>query len=121
MKYLIFALSGLIIVGSVFAVIKTRKNRIIDSISTVTDVDNQKQIEFRGWLTTIWGDGFNNGKTGKSVTIYTVSNGKQSYQLQTSSEMPSLLEFDRKEVLVIGITTEDPNIIKVISIKNTSP
>ena len=81
----------------------------------------QKQVEFRGWLTTIWGDGFSDETTEKKSEVsYTVSSGTQSYTLQTSDEIPSLLEFNGKEVQITGVKTEDPNTIKVISIKTVS-
>jgi hypothetical protein len=71
------------------------------------------QVVFKGWLTTIWGDDFKN----KETVRYTISDGKESYKLKTTDEVPSLTDFDRKEVQITGLKTTEPNTIMVISIK----
>lgn len=83
-----------------------------------TAADIQEQIAFQGWLSITWGDGFRDYDKKKiSVTIYTVSNGTQEYKLLPSKEVPSLFEFDKKEVQVTGVKTEAPDTIMVNSIK----
>lgn len=82
-----------------------------------TNLDIKKRVKFRGWITTIWGD---NPTTGESVIVYTISDGKQSYTLQVSEEVPNLMEFNGKEVQITGVETEIPDTIKVISIKTAN-
>jgi len=107
-------ISIVIILGLIlFTLKKTKDQNIIEIPPTVNISDTPgEQIEFKGWLSVIWGDNF---KT-KGVILYSISDGKQSYDLQTSPEGPELMKFNGKEVQVTGTKTADPKTIKVVSI-----
>lgn len=82
--------------------------------STITTAKNDnEEVEFKGLITTVYGDNFKD----KAIIIYRISDGKKSFQLQTSAKIPNLAEFDRKEVQITGLKTANPNVLQVISIQ----
>lgn len=126
-KILIFIVLVLIVVsGSIFIGIQIGKNQVRNTnpitvlptisptyLPVITNIDTDNQVKFTGWFSIIWGDSQN----GKSSTVYSVSDKTQKYNvLPISDENPDLLKFNGKEVQVVGIQTEIPNTIKLISI-----
>jgi len=131
-RILLFIVLELIVIsGSVFAGIQIGKKQVINTnpitiqptISPTyspvdTNIDTKNQVGLRGMFTIIWGD----SQDGGSSVSYSVSNGTQMYNiLPVSDENPDLLKFNGKEVQIIGIQTEIPNTLKLISIKTVDP
>lgn len=121
-KILLFIVLELIVIsGSIFVGIQIGKNQVINTNPITlqpTNIDTENQVKFTGWFSIIWGDSQN----GNSSIVYSVSNNTQKYNvLPISDENPDLLKFNGKEVQIVGIQTETPNTLKLISIKTATP